>query len=74
MGLELFVAGIGGLHDAVPDDAWNDAAYGGERQEERLGVPGPPHQPPPRLALLPQYRHLSLPHADLTPPSSLSFF
>lgn len=35
-GFELLVAGIGGLHDAVANNAGNDAADGGEGQEERL--------------------------------------
>lgn len=36
LGLKVFAAGGGELHDAVADYAWNDAAHGGERQEEWL--------------------------------------
>lgn len=57
VGLELVGAGAGGVHDAEAEDAGDDAAEGGERDEEGLGVPRPPHQPPPRRALLPQDRH-----------------
>lgn len=72
VGLELVGAGAGGLHDAEAEDAGDDAAEGRERHEEGLGVPRPPHQPPPRRALLPQDRHLPSPPlsspraADLT--------
>jgi len=43
--LKLLGAGAGGLHDAVADDARDDATDDGEGQEEGLGVAGLQHQP-----------------------------
>ncbi len=57
MGFELEVVRVGDLHHGIPNHHWNDAAYGGEGKEEGLGLLRPPHQPPPRRALLKQYRH-----------------
>lgn len=42
-GLQLRVAGVGKLHDAVANDTRNNAAEGGKGQEERLRIPCPPH-------------------------------
>lgn len=53
-GFELRIARAGELHYGVPDHPWNDAAYGGEGEEEGLRIPCPVHEPPPRRALLPQ--------------------
>lgn len=55
--LKLLVAGASHMHDAVADDAGDDAAHRREGKEEGLGVAGLPHQPSPRIALLPQERH-----------------
>ncbi|KAK4838866.1 hypothetical protein QYF36_017126 [Acer negundo] len=66
-GLWRRIGGVGDLHDAVADDSRNDATDGGEGEEEGLGVPGIPHYPPPRLALLPQYRHLRLSESSQSP-------
>lgn len=65
VGLELVVAGAGELHHAVAHHARDDAAERREGEEEGLRVPRPPHQPPPRRALLPQDRHL--PACPLSP-------
>lgn len=69
VGLELLVAGVSELHDTVSDATGDDATHRGEGKEEAFRVAGLPHQPPPRLALLPQHRH---PHSSppLPPPSS----
>lgn len=48
MWLELLVAGVSELHDAIAYDARNDAAYGGECKEEGLWFAGPSHDPFPR--------------------------
>lgn len=56
-GFELRISCVCELHHAVPNHSWNDAAYGREPYEERLRFLRPFHQPPPRPALLPQYRH-----------------
>lgn len=58
VGLELVVAGASELHHTVAHHAGDDAAERREGEEEGLRVPRPPHQPPPRRALLPQDRHL----------------
>lgn len=60
VGLELLVAGVSELHDTVADATGDDATHRGEGKEEAFRVAGLPHQPPPRLALLPQHRHPSL--------------
>lgn len=67
VGLELLLARVGELHHAVADDAGDDAANRREDEEEGLGIAGLPHQPPPRLALLPQQRHPSLPPRSRPP-------
>lgn len=58
--LELLVAGVSCLHDAVANDAGDNATDSGEDEEEGLGIPGLPHKPSPSLALLPKNRHGSL--------------
>ncbi|KAL0363075.1 UNVERIFIED_CONTAM: E3 ubiquitin-protein ligase RGLG4 [Sesamum calycinum] len=57
LGFEFRIPRTSELHDAIADNPRNDAADGGEGEEEGLGIPGLRDQPSPRLTLLPQKRH-----------------
>jgi len=65
MGLELLVARVSELHNAIAYDARNDAAYGGECKKEGFGFAGPPHDPFPRHLALSTRRSSSSPDLSM---------